>query len=72
MKFGHFTAGDVASLMHYIRNWAVLTAILDMLAKKFRVPAGNQTPVGEAVDIYSGSLLKVFVYKNIVKRDVCR
>jgi hypothetical protein len=34
MKFGHFTAGDVASLMHYIRNWTVLTAILDMVAKK--------------------------------------
>jgi hypothetical protein len=34
MKFGHFTAGDVASLMHYIRNWAGPKASLDMVAKK--------------------------------------
>jgi hypothetical protein len=62
MKFGHFTAGDVASLLHCIRNWAGLRASLDMAAKKKkkknRVSAGNRTPVGDAVDTLQWLALK--------------
>jgi len=44
MKFGHFTAGDGANLIHYIRNWAGLKASLDMVAKKVSCSCWKSNP----------------------------
>ena len=44
MKFCHFTAGDVASLLHCIRTWAGLTASLDMVAKKVSCSCWKSNP----------------------------
>jgi hypothetical protein len=44
MKFGHFTAGDEANLMHYIRNCVGLTTSLDMVAKKVSCSCWKSNP----------------------------